>query len=108
MEGKLQSLRGESSNRFMKGKMESNLNRGVTPLPCSPQLETLLCRSEGRPGTEAQALEVSHRERTRVRCGNSLKRLGCGNGGCTRKKPGPARDVRHHYWEVHEERAGLP
>ena len=39
-----------------------------------------------------------------VRYRKSLKRLGYGNWGCTRKQPGPTREARHHSWEVHEER----
>ena len=49
-------------------------------------------------------LKPSPRESTRVRCSNSLKGLDHSSWKCTRKKPGPTRRIRHHYWEVHEER----
>ena len=78
-EGELQSLRGGSSNQFVEGKTKSNLHRGSAPPPCAPQPETFLCQCVGGLGNEAQALKVSLKERTRVRCGNSLKRLGSGN-----------------------------
>ena len=44
MEGELQSLRGESSNQFVEGKMESNMHKGSTPPHCAPLPETLLCQ----------------------------------------------------------------
>ena len=95
-EGELWSLRGESSNWFVESKMENNLYRGSGGPPCAPQPETLLCWWRWGSGAEAQTLELGPRERTRVKCGKSLKRSGCGNWGCTRKKPGPTREARHN------------
>ena len=66
MEGKLQSLGGEHSNRFVEGKMESNLHRGLAPLPCTLQTKTLLCWCGWGLPAEAQVLEVTPRERTGV------------------------------------------
>ena len=37
---------------------------------------------------------------------DSLKRLECGNWGCTRKKPGPTREARRYGWEAHKKRGG--
>ena len=68
MEGELQSLGGEHSNRFVGGKRESNLHRRLALPPCAPQPETLICQCGQGLGTIAQALEVRPRERTRVGC----------------------------------------
>ena len=101
-----ESKKGENSNRFVEGKAESNLHRGSALPLCASQPKTPLCRCGWQSGAEAQTPKFSPRERTRVSCGNSLKKLAHGNWGCTRKKPGPTREAKHHYWEAHKERGG--
>ena len=79
MEREIQSLRGESSNQSVQGKMETNLHRGLAPPPCTPQPEILLCWWWGGGWSVTQTPKLSSRERTRVRCRNTLKRSGRGN-----------------------------
>ena len=43
MEGEVCSLGGECNNKFVEGKMDSNLHRRWAPPPCTPQPETLIC-----------------------------------------------------------------
>ena len=52
----------------MEGKMESTLHRDSALLPFSSHPETFLCQYRWGPSAEAQDLEVRSRERTRVRC----------------------------------------
>ena len=62
------SLGGEHSNRFVEGKMESDLHRWSVSPPCTPQPKTLVCQCGQGLGAEAWALEVRLRERTGVGC----------------------------------------
>lgn len=67
---KVHWMEGESSKGLMEGKMGSNLHRGLALPFCIPQL---LCWWEWGSGAEAQTPKLSHREKTRVSWGNSLK-----------------------------------
>ena len=82
-------------------QMESNLHRGSVLPPCTSLLVSVLV---GVSGAEAQAPNLSLRERTMFRYGNSLKKSGHGNWWCTRENPGHTREIRHHYRAPHEER----
>ena len=65
-EGELQSLKGECGYQCAEGRMESDLHRLLTPPPCASQPEVLTHQCWWRLGAEAQASEVTARERTRV------------------------------------------
>ena len=71
--GKLQSHRGERSNRGAEGKAERFLHRGLL-LTSTNQPETLVCSPTGASGGWELRLRLwssDPRERTRVGCVNT-------------------------------------
>ena len=67
--------------------------------PCPPAWAGAGCWSLGFGGqTQGEDQDWLYRD--------SLKRVECGNWGCTRKKPGPTTEARYHCWGACKERGG--
>ena len=110
---KLQSHKGECSNRGAKGKVERFLHKKIGADQHSPAWEACLltCWGGWGPGAEAQALEVRLQgEDWGWLCKDSLKWASTPQpaGTKSRKKSGPAGEARNLCFAVRKETGFLP